>query len=267
MPPWYNCSSFHQECHKLWKWIWECNGICGETTDARFWDSMVSVVYTGLEHMLSHYEPGGFPRIWTASAFSPSLWRHRMMVHGTVGERCILPVSCSGMPLTKFYSLCGVILNQSTEAKYLGVSLSCDMEWAKHIQEVTSSCSRTVGLLHCNLSSFPIKLRQKAYMSLIIWDLVSITQSLFGTLHLKKHINSPEAAQRKAAPFTTQDFSRTSNVSRMLEDLGWLTLKERCRLSSYFSKSLRARWRFLWRTFSRGQTPGPEVATTRNSEN
>ena len=35
----------------------------GQPTDARFWDSMVSVVYTGLEHMLSHYEPGGFPRI------------------------------------------------------------------------------------------------------------------------------------------------------------------------------------------------------------
>ena len=63
----------------------------GEQTDARFWDSMVSVVYTGLEHMLSHYEPGGFPRIWTASDFPPSLWRHRMMVHGTVGKRSIEP--------------------------------------------------------------------------------------------------------------------------------------------------------------------------------
>ena len=30
-----------------------------------------------------------FPRIWTASAFPPSLWRHRMMVHGTVGKPSI----------------------------------------------------------------------------------------------------------------------------------------------------------------------------------
>ena len=62
-----------------------------------FWDSMVSVVYTGLEHMFSHYEPGGFPRIWTAPAFPPSLWRHRMVVHGTVGKRSIntlIPESC-----------------------------------------------------------------------------------------------------------------------------------------------------------------------------
>ena len=50
---------------------------------------MVSVVYTGLEHMLSHYEPGGIPRIWTASAFPHSLWRYRMMVHGIDGEQSV----------------------------------------------------------------------------------------------------------------------------------------------------------------------------------
>ena len=139
----------------------------------------------------------------------------------------ILSVSRSRTPLTKFYSLCGVILSQASEAKYLDVSLSCDMEWAKHIQQVTSSCSSTIGLLHRNLSGCPIQLRERACISLIrsrleyasaIWD-----------LHLKKHINSLEAIQRRAAHFTTQDFGRTSSVSRMLEDLGWLTLKERRR--------------------------------------
>ena len=40
----------------------------------------------------------------------------------------ILSVSHSRTPLTKFYSLCGVILSHGSEAKYLGVSLSCDME-------------------------------------------------------------------------------------------------------------------------------------------
>ena len=71
----------------------------GEPTDARFGDSMVYVVYTGLEHRLSHYEPGGFPRIWTASAFPPSLWRHRMMVHGTVDKRSIQSNFCCNIPI------------------------------------------------------------------------------------------------------------------------------------------------------------------------
>ena len=37
--------------------------------------------------------------------------------------------------------------------------------------------------------------------------------------------------------------------------------------SLYFFKLSRARWRFLWRIFSRGQTPGPEAATTGNTDN
>ena len=164
--------------------------------------------------------------------------------HECNSSKClILSVSHSRTPLTKFYSLCGVIISQASEAKYLDVSLSCDMEWAKHIQQITSSCCSTVGLLHRNLSGCPVQLRERAYISLIrsrleyasaVWD-----------PHLTKHINSLEAIQRRAARFTTQDFGRTSSVSRMLEDLGWLTLKERWRDFILFSKPSRARWQFL----------------------
>ena len=101
------------------------------------------------------------------------------------------------------------------------------MEWAKHIQQVTSSCSSTIGLLHHNLSGCPVQLRERAYISLIRSRL--IYASAIWDPHLKKHINSLEAIQRRAACFTTQDFGRTSSVSRMLQDLCWLTLKERRR--------------------------------------
>ena len=117
----------------------------------------------------------------------------------------------------------------------MDVSLSCYMEWTKHIQQVYSSCSRTIGLLHRNLSGCPIKLRDRVYILLIrsrleyavvIWD-----------LRLKKHINNLETVQRRAARFTTQEIGHTSSVSRMLGDFGWLTLKERrrdIRLSLFF---------------------------------
>ena len=139
----------------------------------------------------------------------------------------ILSVSHSRIPLTEFYSLCGVVLSQASVVKYLGVSLSCDMEWAKHIQQVTSSCSSTIRLLHRNLSGCPVQLRERVYISLIKYRLDYA--SAIWDPHLKKHINCLEAIQRRAARFTTQDFGRTSSVSRMLEDLGWLPLKERRR--------------------------------------
>ena len=64
----------------------------GKLRDARVCNSMDSVVYTGLEPMIGHYEPDEFPRIWTASAFSPSQWCHTVMVHGIDGKRFIGPV-------------------------------------------------------------------------------------------------------------------------------------------------------------------------------
>ena len=47
----------------------------------------------------------------------------------------ILTISRSP-PLHKFYSLCGTILQQVSEAKYLGVNISEDLHWSKHIQSL-----------------------------------------------------------------------------------------------------------------------------------
>ena len=130
--------------------------------------------------------------------------------------------------------MCGITTKKTIESLHIFVHWSGDSYGMKRVcswrQRVTQA-----GLLHRNLSGCPVQLRERAYISLIrsrleyasvIWD-----------PHLKKHINSLETIQGRAARFTTQDFGRTSSVSRMLEDLGWLTLKERrryIRLSLYF---------------------------------
>ena len=56
------------------------------------------------------------------------------------------------------------------DAKYLGVTLSNDLEWSKHIATMTNKA---------NLKGCPEKLKQTAYFSLIalLWSL----ESLFGT--------------------------------------------------------------------------------------
>ena len=43
----------------------------------------------GTNAQVSHYEPGGFLRIWTSSAFPPSLWHHAVMLHGIDGKLCV----------------------------------------------------------------------------------------------------------------------------------------------------------------------------------
>ena len=65
------------------------------------------------------------------------------------------------------------------DAKYLGVTLSNDLEWSKHIATMTNKANSKLSFLHCNLKGCPEKLKQTVYFSLIrsfmeygttVWD-------------------------------------------------------------------------------------------------
>ena len=79
----------------------------------------------------------------------------------------ILTVSNSQSPLTNIYHLSGTALSHVDYAKYLGVTLSKDLKWSKHIQSATSRCCSTLGLLRRNLYMCPMELREHAYFTLV----------------------------------------------------------------------------------------------------
>ena len=77
------------------------------------------------------------------------------------------------------YSLTGQVLEEVMDAKYLGVTLSNDLEWSKHIATMTNKANSKLSFLHRNLKGCPEKLKQTAYFSLIrsfmeygatVWD-------------------------------------------------------------------------------------------------
>ena len=130
-------------------------------------------------------------------------------------------------PLHRFYSLCGTVLQNFHEARYLGINLSDELQWVNHIRSIAAKFSSTLGLLKRNLSKCPQKLRERAYISLIrsrleycvaVWD-----------PYLIKDINILEGIQRRAARFVIQDHSRFISVSSLLKDLSWAPLKARRR--------------------------------------
>ena len=60
-----------------------------EPIGLRAWHPIKSVMHTGLKHMHSHYDPGGFPRMCAASAFPPSPKRGTWLYAGFHGKRSI----------------------------------------------------------------------------------------------------------------------------------------------------------------------------------
>ena len=83
---------------------------------------------------------------------------------------------------TKFYELCNEILTTVDNAKYLGITLSDDLSWHRHVCEAAKKANSTLHLISKNLRSCPRAARIIAYTTLVrpkqeysstVWDHIS----------------------------------------------------------------------------------------------
>ena len=79
----------------------------------------------------------------------------------------IMRVSWTRDPKLFNYSMTGQVLEEVMDAKYLGVTLSNDLEWSKHIATMTNNANSKPSFLCRNLKGCLDKLKQTAYFSLI----------------------------------------------------------------------------------------------------
>ena len=79
----------------------------------------------------------------------------------------IMRVSRSRKPLQHFYSLGNEILQEVSDAKYLGIQIDNKLDWSKHISTVAARGQSKLAFLNRNLKGCPKKLRDTAYISLI----------------------------------------------------------------------------------------------------
>ena len=83
-------------------------------------------------------------------------------------KKCnIMRVSRSRKPLQHFYSLGNEILQEVSDAKYLGIQIDNKLDWNKHILTVAARGQSKLAFLNKNLKGCPKKLRDTAYISLI----------------------------------------------------------------------------------------------------
>ena len=116
--------------------------------------------------------------------------------------------------------------------KYLGATISEDLSWTAHTEQAAGKAHGMLAFLQRNLWMLPVRLREKAYLTIVRPGLEyasSITDP-----YLKKDTKKLEDVQRHAARFVTNNPLRRFNaeteqvsVTSLLDDLGWQTLKER----------------------------------------
>ena len=105
----------------------------------------------------------------------------------------IMQMSRKQTPISTQYELSGQVLEEVKDAKYLGVTVSDDLEWTMHINAITTKTNSKLSFLRRNLKSCPEKLRETAYFALL---LLSIHSSLLigGSPFLLLYGGSPPAS-------------------------------------------------------------------------
>ena len=141
-------------------------------------------------------------------------------------KKCnIMQVSRSRKPLLHFHSLGNEILQEVSDAKYLGIQIDNKLDWNKHNSTVAARGQSKLAFLNRNLTGCPKKLRDTAYISLIR-PALEYSCSVWHP-HKNSKKDKIEKVQRRAARYVSNNVRQKVSVSEMLNDLGWQSIDSR----------------------------------------
>lgn len=139
------------------------------------------------------------------------------------------PSKCQVIQITKRklvistkYRLHNTFLETVSSAKYLGVTISSDLNFNKHIDNISKKASQTLGFLRRNIKVHSERLKSTAYKTLVRPQLEY--SSTIWSPYTAVLIDQLESVQRRAARWAKQDYGRTSSVTEMLNSLNWRRL-------------------------------------------
>ena len=123
------------------------------------------------------------------------------------------------------YTLHQQTLENVQSAKYLGITITENMDWGHHISDISSKATKTLGFLWRNLAFTPRSTKEVAYKTLVRPKLEYAAP--IWSPYCKTQIQQVENVQRTAARWTCRRWRNTSSVGEMLDELQWPTLEAR----------------------------------------
>ena len=144
---------------------------------------------------------------------------------------------CSSIPITRKrnkqlyqYTLHNQPLEQVNSATYLGVELSSDLTWAKHINKTCNKANRNLGFIRRNLPIRNSHAKEIAFKGLVR-PILEYCSTVWDPQDIKKYTCNLEMVQRRAARFTLGRFHNLSSSLTEMLQLQWETLVHRRRIA------------------------------------
>ena len=152
-------------------------------------------------------------------------WEDDWLMSFNVSKCNILTITNKRKPILFDYQLHDQSLKRVKSAKYLGVELTENMKWDKHIANISSKANKTSSFVHRNLKGCAVETQVKCFKSLArpILEYASIVWDPF----LKKDIDMLERVQKRAARRITNDYSQHSSATSITRNIGLEKLENR----------------------------------------
>jgi hypothetical protein len=129
-------------------------------------------------------------------------------------EKCyVIHVTKKKIPLKFDYLLHSHILQPVDNSKYLDVTISNDLDWGPHINDITTKANKTLGFLRRNMKNCTRKVKTLTYTSLV--RPVVEYSSLVWNPSKNQQISEVEQIQRKAARYVFNDYRDRSPGASM----------------------------------------------------
>ena len=141
------------------------------------------------------------------------------------GKCQVMHITVPRVPFQSQYTLSGQTLESVDSAKYLGVTIFQDLNWNKHINNITGKANRALGFIKRNVKTKNESVKELAYKTLVR-PLVEYASTIWSP-HTKQNTQKIEMVQRRAARWVNNNYSTYDSVSTMLDNLGWRSLENR----------------------------------------
>ena len=141
-------------------------------------------------------------------------------------EKCeVLCITNKKNTIQHNYLIHGQKLAIKSDSKYLGVTISSNLSWSKHVNNISKKANSTMAFLRRNIRPASQQAKSTAYKTFVRPTLEYA--STVWSPHTDTDSNQLEMVQRRAARFVKSDYSRKSSVTAMRQDLCWDTLLQR----------------------------------------
>ena len=148
-----------------------------------------------------------------------SFWSNTWQLHFNVKKCYHLGITCKKTPIVFQYSVDGETISRVPSAKYLGITVTENLCWNEHVNNICKKANSMLGLLRRILSGCDPKVKETAYRTLVhpkleyaccVWNPFT-----------KHNIYQLEMVQHRAARFVLSDYSRFSHITLMIDQLGY----------------------------------------------